>query len=110
MYPLSKYRFYTNGSKVVAVSSYAGKTVRGVAKCAENDNFDLDKGRELAAARCAEKVAIKRFNRAAIKLNEAEEALIRAREYYDRMEDYYKDADDMLEEASLNIEDLLYNL
>lgn len=110
MYPLSKYRFYTNGNKVVAVSTYAGRTVRGVAKCAENDNFDLDKGRELAAARCAEKVAIKRFHRAAIKLDEAEEALMKARAYYDRMEDYYNDADEMLEEAYEKVGDLLSDL
>lgn len=29
MYPIEKYKFYTNGSRVIAVSTYAGKTVRG---------------------------------------------------------------------------------
>lgn len=107
MYPLSKYRFYTNGNKVVAVSTYAGRTVRGVAKCAENDNFDLDKGRELAAARCAEKVAIKRFHRASTKLREAKEAFMKAKEHYDRMKDYYYDADEILGETSRNLDFLL---
>ena len=33
MYPTEKYRYYTNGRRVIAVSTYAGKTVRGVATC-----------------------------------------------------------------------------
>lgn len=28
-----RYRFYVTDNKVICVSSYAGKTVRGVAKC-----------------------------------------------------------------------------
>jgi hypothetical protein len=62
---MTKYNFYTDGkTKVVAVSTYAGKTVRGVAKCDVNDTFSLEKGKELAAARCNEKVAKKRLTRA----------------------------------------------
>lgn len=62
---MSKYNFYTDGkTKVVAVSTYAGKAVRGVAKCDINDTFSLEKGKELAAARCNEKIAKKRFTRA----------------------------------------------
>ena len=41
MYPIEKYKFYTNGSRVIAVSSYAGKTVRGVAVCHAGDTFSL---------------------------------------------------------------------
>jgi hypothetical protein len=56
-----KYRVYTNGENVVvAVSSYAGEKVRGVAKCAPEDGFDLEKGKKLAIARCALKIAKKR--------------------------------------------------
>ena len=62
---MTKYNFYTDGkTKVVAVSTYAGKTVRGVAKCDVDDTFSFEKGKELAAARCNEKVAKKRFARA----------------------------------------------
>ena len=62
---MTKYNFYTDGkTKVIAVSTYAGKTVRGVAKCDVNDTFSLEKGKELAAARCNEKIAKKRFTRA----------------------------------------------
>ena len=57
MYPIEKYKFYTNGSRVIAVSTYAGKTVRGVAVCHAGDTFSLEKGKKLAALRCAEKIA-----------------------------------------------------
>ena len=62
---MTKYSFYTDGkTKVIAVSTYAGKVVRGVAKCDVNDTFSFEKGKELAAARCNEKIAKKRFTRA----------------------------------------------
>ena len=62
---MTKYSFYTDGkTKVIAVSTYAGKVVRGVAKCDVNDTFSLEKGKELAAARCNEQVAKKRLIRA----------------------------------------------
>ena len=42
---MTKYNFYTDGkTKVVAVSTYAGKVVRGVAKCDVNDTFSLENG------------------------------------------------------------------
>ena len=53
-----KYSYFTNGKDtVVAVASYAGKRVRGVAKCSDKDEFDLAKGEKLAAARCNLKIA-----------------------------------------------------
>lgn len=69
------FEFHTDGhSKVIAVSSFAGQTVRGVAKCAPNDEFDLEYGKRLAAARCAVKIATKRMNRAVCKVDMALEA------------------------------------
>ena len=68
---MTKYNFYTDGkTKVVAVSTYAGKVVRGVAKCDVNDTFSLEKGKKLAAARCNEKIAKKRLTRAENKRRE----------------------------------------
>ena len=55
---IPKYSYFTNGKDtVVAVASYAGKRVRGVAKCSEMDEFNLAKGEKLAAARCNLKIA-----------------------------------------------------
>lgn len=59
-----KYRYIVNGNTVIAISTYAGKTVKGVAKCDPEDTFDLEKGKKLAAARCNEKVCRKRLRRA----------------------------------------------
>ena len=68
---MTKYSFYTDGkTKVVAVSTYAGKVVRGVAKCDANDTFSFEKGKELAAARCNQKIAKKRLTRAENKRRE----------------------------------------
>ena len=42
----TNYKYYTdNKSIVVALSSYAGKPVKGVAKCNPDDQFDLDDGK-----------------------------------------------------------------
>lgn len=60
-----KYTFYTDGlSKVVAISTYEGKVVRGIAKCDPKDKFDVEAGKKLARARCAAKIAKKRAARA----------------------------------------------
>ncbi len=92
MYPLDKYRYYTNGKKVIAVSTYAGKTVRGVAVCDPHDTFDLEKGKKLAALRCAMKIADKRVQRAESKLGEAEDIVDSAACHLDKMNRYYVDA------------------
>ncbi len=58
------YQFYRHGNKVVCVSSFAGKKVKGVAKCDPTDEFDYEYGKSLAQARCDLKVGLKRFKRA----------------------------------------------
>lgn len=58
------YQFYRHGNKVVCVSSFAGKSVKGVAKCDPADEFDYEYGKSLAQARCDLKVGLKRFQRA----------------------------------------------
>lgn len=92
-YPLEKYRYYTyrraDGAMVVkAVSTYAGVNIFGKAICHPNDKFDLEKGMELAAARCNEKVAEKRHRRAEQKLTEATEAYQKAMNKYRSMINY----------------------
>lgn len=75
---MSLYQFYRKGNTIIAVSTYAGKTVKGYAKCAPGDEFDEWHGKVLAAARCNEKVAQKRATRAEKKSCEAYKALIEA--------------------------------
>lgn len=91
-YPREKYKIFTGPNKVIAVSTYAGRVVRGVAKCAPGDTFDIEKGKDLAIARCAVKIAEKRLRRAAKKRNEAEFAIHEANAHYDRMTAYCSDS------------------
>ena len=64
------YKYVVMPTKVIALSTYAGRTVRGIAKCHPNDNFDEEYGKKLAAARCNAKIAEKRYARALKKYNE----------------------------------------
>lgn len=110
MYPIEKYKFYTNGSRVIAVSTYAGKTVRGVAVCHAGDAFSLEKGKKLAALRCAEKIAKKRVARANQKVDEAYWAYVDAETYLDKMVDYKDDALYELNEVIAAKNDMLDSL
>ena len=97
-YPMEKYKFYTAKNsegrlyKVVAVSTYQGKTVRGVAKVDPRDVFDLEQGKMLAAARCNQKIAQKRKNRADRELKKAVIAYDKATKRMYAMNDYYEDS------------------
>lgn len=95
---------------VVATSTYAGKTVRGVARCHPNDEFDIDKGIQLAVYRCNLKVADKRQARAARKVKEAKLALYEAQVFLHKMLDYraqsvfdYLSIKDDLEDIETNV-------
>ena len=105
------YRFYlSENNTVVAVSTYAGKVVRGVAKCAPNDTFSLEDGKALAAARCNLKISEKRRNRASRKLDEARAALAAAMKHYENMEHYYEDSCVALGDARLEVKAILDKL
>ena len=120
-YPIDKYKCYGYDEKnedgsvrcqcVVAIASYAGKPVKGVAKCHPEDEWNWEKGRDLAIARCAEKIAIKRANRATSKLCEAREAMAKAvadsmNQVID-MTNYFLDATAEVLEASAEVDEIL---
>ena len=93
-----KYQFYHYTDKenksetVVAISSYAQKPVKGIAKCSPEDHFSIQLGKELAMARCNTKVAAKRKARAKKCLLEASEKLSQAEKRFEDMCHYYQDA------------------
>lgn len=107
---MSNYRFYNSKNKVIAVSTYAGKPVRGVAKCDPDDTFSLEYGETLAAARCNEKIAEKRVSRAKRKVDEAQEAYMTAKRYYERMSKYYEDSVANLDVARVYVDDVLNDI
>ena len=83
----------TNCMRVVAVSSFAGKPVKAHADCHPNDEFDLEYGKALAAARCGEKVAAKRCKRAYNKVDEAQALVNAALAHLQKMMRYEADAE-----------------
>lgn len=104
---IEKYKFYYGENKVVAVSTYAGKKVRGVAKCSNEDSFDRVLGERLAALRCAQKVAKKRKDRAQRKFKEACDEVQRATSHVVAMDSYLCGAVKEYHEIEKELEDLL---
>ena len=104
---MSKYRIYNDGkNKIVAVSTYAGKTVRGVAKCDPRDKFVPARGEDLAIARCAEKIAAKRVARSKKEFEKAKNMVAIAQRRLEKMDSYVKDSVVAYNTAKKNREDL----
>ena len=106
----TNYRYYIADRKVIAVSTYAGKTVRGVAICASEDEFDLDFGKQLAAARCNEKVAAKRLARASSKYNNLLREYNKLLDKIAEAEDYYNNSYLAYNEAAQDVDQLVSSL
>ena len=109
-YPLNKYRYYYAGNKIIAVSTYAGKQVRGVAICHPDDNFNEETGKRLAAARCNERIAEKRYNRARMRVAEAEKQVENAQKHLTEMRAYMNDSYVAMNEAAQDYDKLIANL
>ena len=106
-FPIEGYHFYQHGNRVIAVTTYAGRKVRGVAVCASDDAFDLEYGKRLAAARCNYKVAQKRRERATGKVYEAIHAFEKADRELQKYRQYFYDASDAVIEAGNELDVVL---
>ena len=102
-----EYQYIIHGNTVHALSTYAGKVVKGTAKCNNVDEFNLETGKELAAARCNAKVAKRRYQRATKKFLEAKAAAEAAIKHFEDMVGYYTDACDALGDAEEAVDKLL---
>ena len=109
---MDKCVFYVaeNQKQVIAVSSYAGRIVRAVAKCDPRDEFSIETGKKLAAARCNLKVAVKRAKRANSKLEEAWADVRKANAHKCDMIDYVTDAEAALAQAKAELADIEQSL
>ena len=96
---MSRYRFIVHDNKVICISSFARKNIKGIAKCAPNDNFDIEIGKKLAQLRCDKKVADKRADRAAQKYIEAEDQLYEAFHNFENIKSYYFDSEAQYQKA-----------
>ena len=112
MYPIEKYNYVTYDQKnedgsvskvTLAMSTYCGKIVKGIAKCIATDDFDEKKGIALAAARCDLKVCEKRCKRAKKKYVEAVKKLKNLEDYTRKMGNYYSDANYERNESALRL-------
>lgn len=106
-FPFEKYRYYHNDNQVIAVSTFAGRTVRGIAKCDPKDKFSLETGKKLAALKCNNKITAKRLKRAAMQYVEAEKSIVEAQKHAERMKRYYMDAKVENKEAETELANLL---
>ena len=111
-YPLEKYKYVKHERKdgsieTIAISTYAGKTVRGIAVCHPTDTYDEMTGKRLAAARCNAKIAEKRFKRACRQSVEANEIYDMAHEYVVSTNEYVMDSEERMYRAFNELNDLL---
>lgn len=93
-------------AKVICISSFAGRKVRGVAICSKEDEFDWEKGKAIARARVDAEIARRRVERAEDKYHEALRACDHASEHLEKMIAYASESRTALKEA----EDTLANL
>lgn len=112
-YPIEKYKIVIHQhpdyhtTEIIAMSTYAGQVVKGKAICHINDTYDEEKGKKLAIARCAEKIARKRQARSARLLKKAHEQLKMAQKYVDDMAQYNADACAEVCEAQADLQKIL---
>lgn len=112
MFSMDKYKFAffkdASGKQTVSArSTYAGRTVKGYAKCDPRDEFDVEKGKELAAARCNARIAEKRFKRAQKKVAEAQAFVDMAQKYLAEMESYLTDSASDMKDANDYVADMV---
>ena len=87
-----KYKIDEDKRTIVAMSTFAGKTITGVARCDPRDEFDIDAGKKIAAARCSVKIAEKRVKRAELCYDIAVEAVKFWSDRLAKMKHYKDDA------------------
>ena len=95
------YQYYVDEKNrmVIAVCRYAGRNVRGTAKCSPDDEFNIEFGKELATARCEEKKAKIKIQNASAKYLVAAEEFEKAKRQLYKMKAYFMDAVDQHDEA-----------
>lgn len=109
------YKFFEGENKkgkfVICVSSFAGKPVRGIAKCnGDVDEYDVEFGKKIAQLRCDQKVAEKRIARAKQKLEAANKAVDLAETSVIRMQRYLDDSVKDLERVTSVLNNTLNSL
>lgn len=115
-YPIEKYNIIIhqhpdyNTTEIIAYSTYAGKVVKGKAICRLEDTYNEEKGKSLAIARCAAKIARKRKARAEKLVMEAARKLSEAQKYVADMTHYAADARQEVIDCDKEVEEILASM
>ena len=103
-----KYHFYYHAetNTIVCTTLYKGQMVRGIAKCDNEDNFDIDIGKKLAYLRCRQKYMRKKFKRAKIVVEMARSEMHRARKNLNKAGAFLDDSEDQLDSVTNELNEL----
>ena len=102
---MARYTFYDTPDKVICVSTFAKRKVRGVAKCSPEDKFNFKIGRKLAQLRCDKKVAEKRWKKAKDRLEDSMNKLANAEKEYEEANEYWVNSCKNYDRAIDNLEE-----
>lgn len=106
-----KYFYQVDNNTVYCVAKYAGRGIVGIAKCnTDYDEFDEEKGKQLAKLRCDVKIAKKRCKRAQLRAIEADKNLIKAQVFAKTRAENYETCKILEEEALTALEKLEHEL
>lgn len=100
---MSRYKIYKSENKVIVVGSFAGKPVRGIAKCDPEDLFYAKIGEDLATARCENKIALKRVKHAKERREAALKDFIEAKKSLADADTYYNKALEQEKKAQVDL-------
>lgn len=101
-----KVKFVRADNSIIAITRYAGKTLRASAKCNPEDKFDEDKGRKLAEARLKVKLVKHRKNWAMRQMIKADIEYIQALRKARKMNKYVDDTWLEYENAMKNLKEI----
>ena len=102
---MARYNIYEDGKgKVIVVSHYAGRSVKGIAKCSPHDTYDQAAGVELARARCDLKIAEKKLENAQFKRAALEQILSDVMEAVNEIRMYTEECEQGLLQAKENLD------
>ena len=102
---MRQYTYHVTEDKVYCITKFAGKAIKGVAKCDPEDTFNLDTGKKLAQLRCIAKIAKKKHKIAIMKMEEARNKLHDATKYMITAEENYNDTFKKMCEVNLELEE-----
>lgn len=99
------FSFYTNNKNLVVAETVSnGKQYKGVARCAPDDDFELEFGKKLAAARCELKIHKDRAKEHLTEANARQETARFFRREADRQMDLFEREQNKVEELERKIQ------